>query len=200
MSFQKDGYEVIDNVISADTAKLLAIEFQMIRDNVYLLKGIDLNDESYDGDSQVAKCFGWYGAFCFESLLLLVQPTLEKIIGKRLYPTYSYGRIYYNGATMVRHTDRPVCQYSATMTISVDDAGPWEIWMTNLDGVAKPLIIPIGSMAVYSGHILEHWREEPYKGKKQIQAFLHFVDADDIYADQKYDGREMLGSSAVPKN
>jgi hypothetical protein len=72
--------------------------------------------------------------------------------------------------------------------------------MTNLDGAAKPLIIPIGSMAVYSGHILEHWREEPYKGKKQIQAFLHFVDADDVYADQKYDGREMLGSSAVPKN
>jgi hypothetical protein len=199
MSFEKDGYEVIDNVISADTAKLLAIEFQMIRDNVYLIKGIDLNDESYDGDWQVDKCFGWYSAFCFESLLLLVQPTLEKIVGKRLYPTYTYGRIYYNGATMVRHTDRPACQYSATMTISIDDTGPWEIWIRNLDGVAKPLIIPTGSMAVYYGHTLEHWREEPYKGKKQIQAFLHFVDADGIYADQKYDGREMLGSSAAPK-
>lgn len=200
MSFKKDGYEVVDNIISADAAKLMAIEFQMVRDNVYLSNGLDFNDESiYTGDIQVAKSFSWYGAYCFESLLVFVQPTLEKIIGKRLYPVCSYARIYYNGATMARHVDRLSCQYSATITISVDETGPWEIWMTNLDGEAKPLILPVGSMAVYSGSILEHWREEPYKGKKQIQAFLHFVDADGIYSDQKYDGRQILGSAGKVK-
>lgn len=193
MSFEKNGYEIIDKVISTETAELLAMEFQLLKENVYFQNGIDPNNETYSGDSQVSKSFAWYGAFCFESLLMYVHPTLEKIIGKRLHPTYSYARIYYNGATMARHVDRPSCQYSATITISVDETGPWEIWMTNLAGVAKPLVLPVGSMAVYSGDILEHWREEPYKGKRQIQAFLHFVDADGIYADHKYDGREMLG-------
>lgn len=197
MSFEKNGYEVVDNIISSETAELLAMEFQLLKENVYFQNGIDPNNETYSGDSQVSKSFAWYGAFCFESLLMYVQPTLEKIIGKRLYPTYSYARIYYNGATMVRHVDRPSCQYSATMTIAVDETGPWEIWMTNLAGVAKPLILPVGSMAVYSGDILEHWREEPYKGKRQIQAFLHFVDVDGIYANHKYDGREMLGRGKI---
>jgi hypothetical protein len=192
MSFEKDGYELIHDVIGKDAANLLAIEFQMVRDNYCLSKGID--PTSYLGDSQVTNSFSCYGPYCFESLLLYVQPMLEKIVGKRLYPINSYARIYYHGATMARHVDYPTYQYSATMTISVDETGPWEIWMRNLEGTANPLIIPVGSMAVYSGNILEHWREEPYKGKTQIQAFLHYVDADGIYTDHKYDGRKILGS------
>jgi len=194
MSFEINGYEVAHNIIGADAAQLLATEFEILKDNVYSEHGIDPSNDTFSNDSQVTKSFAWYGAYCFESLMLFVQPTMEKITGKRLYPTYSYARIYHNGAIMERHVDRPSCQYSATMTISVDETGPWEIWMTNLAGEAKPLIIPVGSMAVYSGDILEHWREEPYKGKKQIQAFLHFVDADGIYANNKYDGRRMLGT------
>ena len=196
MSFEKNGYEVVENVISKDAADLLAIEFQMVRDNLYLANDIDFDNESYGGDLQVANSFSWYGAYCFESLLIFLQPTVEKIVGKQLYPTFSYARIYYNGATMQRHMDRPSCQYSVTITISVDETGPWELWMRNLDGVAKPLVLPVGSMAVYSGDVLEHWREDPYKGKKQIQAFLHFVDVDGSYASHKYDGRKILGTAA----
>jgi len=194
MSFATNGYEVVHNVIGSDTAQILATEFQLIKDNVYFSQGVDPSDETFSNDTQVTKCFSWYGAYCFESLLIFVHPILEKITGKRLYPTNSYARIYHNGATMARHVDEPRCQYSATMTIAVDETGPWEIWIKNLAGEAQELVLPVGSMAIYSGNTLEHWREDPYKGKRQIQAFLHFVDADGIYADQKYDGRVMLGA------
>jgi hypothetical protein len=200
MSFAIDGYEVVHNVIGLDTAKILATEFEILKDNIYFLHGIDPNNDTFSNDIQVTKSFSWYSPVCFESLMLFMQPTMEKITGKRLYPTNSYARIYHNGAVMPRHTDEPRCQYSATVTMSVDEkTGPWEIWMTNLVGEAKSLILPVGSMAVYSGNILPHWREEPYKGQRQIQAFLHYVDADGIYADQKYDGRDMLGLAPKKK-
>ena len=101
--------------------------------------------------------------------------------------------MYYNGAEMAVHRDRPSCQYSATMTIEVDETGPWEIWMENKYGDCSPFVIPVGSMLVYSGDKLAHWRET-YTGKRQIQAFLHYVDADGEYANFKYDKRPMLGA------
>lgn len=191
--FEINGYEIVENAISKETAKLLATEFNMLRDCVYHNTNSDPADLYKFNDVQVHNSFVWAGMYGFESLLLMVQPIVERITGKTLYPTYSYARIYYNGATMALHKDRPSCQYSATMTIDVeDDALPWEIWMDNLSGVAKPLVLPVGTMAVYCGDKLNHWRKE-FKGNKQIQVFLHYVDANGEYAHLKYDRRAMLG-------
>jgi hypothetical protein len=191
--FQVDGYELVDAVISNESAKLLSTEFDILRDNVFATNNIDLNSVGFCNDHQVEKSFSWYGAYCFESLLLYVKPIMERVTGKKLHPTYSYARIYYNGATMSKHIDRPSCQYSATMAISVDETGPWDIWMKNFHGDAKPLSLNVGDMVVYRGDKLEHWREEPYKGNRQVQCFLHYVDADGEYANNIYDKRKMLG-------
>ena len=196
MSFTSDGYQLAHNVISEETASLLSIEFNMLRDNVFLDNNIDLNNNEFCNDAQVTKSFSWYGAYCFESLLAYLKPTVEQITGKTLHPTYSYARIYYSGAEMLLHRDRPSCQYSATMTIEVDETGPWEIWMENLNGENKSVTIPVGSMLVYRGDLLNHWRDT-YKGKKQIQVFLHYVDANGEYAGNIYDGRKCLGSGKV---
>jgi hypothetical protein len=193
MSFQTNGYQLVE-AISSDTAKLLATEFEIVRDNIARERGVD--KESYMGCDQVEKSFAWYGTYGFEALLLHLKPLVEQVTGKRLYPTYNFARMYYNGATMAVHRDRPSCQYSATITIDVDETGPWEIWMENKFGDCSPVSIPVGSMLVYCGDKLAHWREE-YKGKRQIQAFLHYVDADGQYADFKYDKRPMLGAERL---
>jgi hypothetical protein len=191
--FHKDGYELINDVISKETSDLLSIEFNMLRDNIFLSNNRNLNEIGFCNDVVVKNSFSWYGAYCFESLLTLIKPSVEKVTGKTLIPSYSYARIYYNGATMCSHKDRPSCQYSATLTVDVDESGPWDIWMENFDGVSVPIKIPVGSMLVYRGDKLNHWRNE-YKGKKQIQAFLHYIDADGEFASYAYDGREILGA------
>jgi alkylated DNA repair dioxygenase AlkB len=124
-----------------------------------------------------------------------LQPKVEEITGKKLYPAYSYARIYYNKASMPCHIDRPACQYSVSITIEVDPT-PWEIWMENHSGDASAIMLNVGDMIVYQGDKLKHWRDE-YPGKKQIQAFLHYVDADGKYADYKYDKRAYLGREIV---
>jgi hypothetical protein len=189
----EQGYQVVNGVISPQTAELLSMEFQILRDNHYYQNSIPLDVVGWNNDGQVENAFAWFAPYCFESLLLYVKPIMEQVTGKKLHPSYSYARIYYNGATMARHTDRPSCQYSATMTISVDETGPWDIWMRNFNGEAKPLTLNVGDMVVYRGDKLEHWREEPYKGNRQVQCFLHYVDANGEYAHNIYDKRAMLG-------
>ena len=192
--FHDLGFEIVPNLISEETAKILSIEFEILRDNYFYSNAIPKENIFASNDRQVQNSFSWYGAYCFESLLSYALPTIENITNRKLYPTYSYARIYYNGATMPIHKDRPSCQYSATVTISVDDTGPWEIWMMDKNDGSHPLKLSVGDMCVYRGDLLSHWRSD-YKGTKQIQAFLHYVDADGEYASNKFDKRKMLGAA-----
>jgi len=51
----------------------------------------------------------------------------------------------------------------------------------------------MGDILIYKGEELQHWRE-PYKGEFQVQAHLHYVDADDPkYAPHIFDGRPGIG-------
>ena len=197
IAFEQNGYDIARGVVSKDAARLMAIEFQMYRDNYYYTNKIDQNNLFHSNDSQVEKSFSWYGAYCFESLLDYMTPKMEELTGKSLYPTYSYARIYYNGAEMQRHLDRTSCQYSATITIEIDDTGPWEIYMEDYSGEAHPLILNVGDICIYRGDKLKHWRDD-YKGKKQIQAFLHYVDVNSEYATDKFDRRNLLGGERDP--
>jgi hypothetical protein len=92
---------------------------------------------------------------------------------------------------MERHTDRPSCEYSTTINISIDPE-PWEIWFETLQGDHKAINLYPGDMIVYKGDTLPHWRTE-YKGKRQNQAFLHYVDKRGKYRDYKWDHRAFLG-------
>jgi hypothetical protein len=55
----------------------------------------------------------------------------------------------------------------------------------------------IGDAVLYKGMEVEHWREKYTEGQWQAQVFLHYVDANGLYADQKYDGRKSLGLSKI---
>ena len=104
-------------------------------------------------------------------------------------------RIYYAGASMPKHVDRDSCEYSATLTLDTDGNEPWHIWMTDAAGSSSALALPVGSMCVYKGRELEHWRDT-FTGTKQTQVFIHYVDANGPFAHLKFDGRPMLGFAA----
>jgi hypothetical protein len=195
--FERVGYVVIRGALTEQTTKLLQYNFNMIKDVDLFSKGMDPN-ATFFGDNQVKNSFYWYGAYCFESLMLVLQPTVEEVIGKELYPCYTYARIMRTGADMPKHKDRPSCQYSATICISEDADSPYPIFMENYQGEASAVHLAPGDMIVYNGTELNHWREE-YKGKEQMQAFIHFVDANGEYKDYKFDKRPMLGLSAATK-
>ena len=141
---------------------------------------------------QIPETYSHYSNIAMETLLLKCQPEMEKVTGLKLYPAYTYARIYKKGDELKRHKDRFSCEISTTMNLAGDD---WPIYL-NPDPKAgyvhgpktgrfqvqryaptkdKGIRIDLkpGDMLVYSGCELEHWRNK-FKGKEHIQVFLHY--------------------------
>jgi len=120
-----------------------------------------------------------------------MQEKIEKVVDKYLFPTYSYLRIYYKNSILEKHTDRPCCEYSATICIT-NDKKPWDIWFETYSGEKLSISLYPGDIIIYKGIELPHWRNI-YEQEEQIQVFLHYVDQNGPYKEYKFDKRQMLG-------
>jgi hypothetical protein len=153
----------------------------------------DFASEEMQGRMQVPNAHSKYADPAMESMLLHLQPIMEKNTGLKLIPTYSYYRVYRNGDDLKKHTDRPSCEVSATLCFNYDYDDKdyeWPIFMNGNSLTLKP-----GDMAIYRGCDLDHWREpfEYFKSSWHVQGFFHYVDANGPYAEYKYDKRNSIG-------
>ena len=160
------------------------------------------------GDSaQVPNTHSMYGDFLMESLLLHLQPIVEKHIGRSLFPTYSYFRLYKQRDDLKPHTDRNACEVSISLAFGWPDTLPWPFKLANdkdyannpdecygLSGDENVISIALnpGDALIYAGPLVKHWRE-PLNGTAYVQAFFHYVYADGPNASLKFDGRSAIG-------
>lgn len=191
-TFQKNGFVTLKNLLRPEIIQLLQMQFKLMEQTTYHLNDIDINDKHRFSDPLVGHSFTFYNAHCFEALLPLLQEKVEQVVEKKLYPTYSYGRIMYAGASMPKHTDRESCEFSISLCISEDKANPYPLWIEDFSGQPHSLHLTPGDMVLYKGRELHHWRDV-YQGQEQMQTFLHYVDVDGPYAHQKFDKRVQLG-------
>ena len=180
MSFKKNKYTVIRQAISKDLAAFIANYFSMQK-QVYdtcrqarYFSPFETILGYYEGkNEQIPDTYSQYSNMAMETLLLKCQPGMEKATGLKLYPAYTYARIYKKGDELKRHKDRFSCEISTTMNLAGDD---WPIYLEPSGETGKKGIkvdLKQGDMLVYSGCELEHWREK-FKGKECIQVFLHY--------------------------
>lgn len=132
-----------------------------------------------------------YADILGESLLLHLQPLMERVSGRKLLPTYSFLRIYSSGAEMERHIDRPTCEISASLTLGYHAPSLWPLWVER-DNEPVANFLDRGDLLAYKGCEIPHWREK-FSGRHWIQMFFHYVDANGPFAGHKYDDRVMLG-------
>ena len=191
MTFKKNKYLVIKNVINKDLATFLANYF-VIKKQVYdtcikarYISPFENAFGSYEkGNQQVPDTYAHYSDVAFETLMLKIQPIMEKETKLKLNPAYTYARIYKKGDELKRHKDRFSCEISTT--INIEPSGD-----VNKKGI-KVNLNP-GDMLVYRGCDLEHWREK-FKGEECVQAFLHYNDISTQGASKnKFDQRPHLG-------
>ena len=178
MSFKKNKYTVIRQAISKDLAAFVANYFIMqkqVYDTCRAQRYISPFENiigNYD-DRQIPNTYSQYANIAMETLMLKCQPQMEKITGLKLYPAYTYARIYKKGDELKRHKDRFSCEISTTMNLGGD---PWPIYLepSGKEGM-KGIKVDLkqGDMLVYSGCELEHWRNK-FKGKECVQVFLHY--------------------------
>ena len=210
--FKKKKYTVIRQAISKDLATFIANYFRMQK-QVYdtcrqsrYFSPFETIIGYYEGENeQIPNTYSQYANMAMETLLLKCQPDMEKATGLKLYPAYTYARIYKKGDELKRHKDRFSCEISTTMNLGGDN---WPIYLSPNENVGIPdgkkitvssnnkgvkVNLKPGDMLVYKGMILEHWREV-FLGDNCAQVFLHYNDVKSKDADKNvFDGRSHLG-------
>ena len=124
-----------------------------------------------------------------ESLLLLGQPKVERMVGTELWPSYSYARLHGPGSSMPIHQDREASEVSVSICAGGD--APWPLWFRTPNGDIDVNLEP-GDGVVYYGQRLPHWRE-PFAGSVQVQCVLFYVRRDGPCAIHRFDGRLGVG-------
>jgi alkylated DNA repair dioxygenase AlkB len=210
--FKKKKYTVIRQAISKDLATFIANYFRMqkqvydtCKQTRYFSPFENIIGNYENKNEQIPNTYSQYANMAMETLLLKCQPDMEKATGLKLYPAYTYARIYKKGDELKRHKDRFSCEISTTMNLGGDD---WPIYLepNPKKGGVKPGVgyvsdntkgvrvdLKPGDMLVYSGCELEHWREK-FKGKECVQVFLHYNNRKTPGAkDNMFDKRPHLG-------
>jgi len=213
MSFEKKKYIVIKSAISKELADF-AYQYFLLKRKV--ARSLFDNNwippfETMFGvwnDKQVPETYSHYADILMETLLEKVKPIMEEKTQLKLLPTYAYARIYKKDDILKRHKDRMSCEISTTMNLGGD---PWPIYLEPNKNVGIPgengctfkstnpgikINLEPGDMLVYSGCILEHWREK-FEGDNCAQVFLHYNNIETQGETNKYDGRQHLG---LPKD
>ena len=209
-NFKKDRFTVIEKAIDPKIANFVYNYFLMKRQvarTMFDARYISPFTTEFGvwNDEQVPNTYSHYSDIAMETLLLAVQPIMEKQTGLKLIPTYSYARIYKKGDVLHRHKDRFSCEISTTLNLGGDK---WPIYLEKdpkkggvvegkgyISDETKGIKVDLkpGDMLVYRGNLLEHWREE-FKGKDCGQVFLHYNNASTKGAkDNIFDKRKHLG-------
>jgi len=151
---------------------------------------------------QVIGAHSKYGDPLMESLLIYALPLVEENTGLKLLPTYSFYRTYRPGDKLDHHKDRPSCEISVSVCLGFNYAHSNADYKWALHVGESAFLMEVGDMAIYRGEEVDHWREplEGETGTWQVQAFLHYVNAEGLYWPLKYDTRPSLGVPQSYKN
>jgi hypothetical protein len=141
-------------------------------------------------DAQVPSALAAHGDIFMDALLLELLPIAEAVSRLKLFPTYSYFRVYRQGDVLEKHTDRPACEISMTLCLGYRAGGPWPILIDGPNGISS-IELGAGDAMFYRGIECPHWRD-PFEGEETTQVFLHYVDQNGPYAEWKYDKRPHL--------
>lgn len=180
--FNNDGYCYVKNALSKDVCSI-ATQYALFDEKFYYAAQ----------DHQVKNSHSKYADKLTESILLFLQPTIEQNTGLTLLPTYSYYRVYRKNNLLDPHKDRSACEISASVCLGYLYPKNYDGWPLYVDDT--PFYMEPGDMAVYKGEQINHYRY-PFDvddGFYQVQAFIHFVDANGPYKNLKYDKRPEFG-------
>lgn len=186
--FEADRYVALRSLIDDDLAAMLYGHIQRRAE-----AGNIPQSKSHGLDASLED----FADALMEYVLKGVQPRVEELCGLKLYPTYSFFRLYRKGSTLRHHRDRPSCEISVSVSLGPQLETPWPLWITGPQGTKSVELTP-GDALLYRGVECEHWRDR-FEGEELGQVFLHYVDQAGPYKDYKFDQRPALGMGAHTK-
>ena len=170
------------------------------------------NKKEFKIDSQTNSLISEHSDYLMETILDLSTPVVEQNVQKKLYPTYSFLRIYDKGSDLPIHKDRESCEYTVALCLMADPIDkPYELFIGEADDSSdykyfdnkknynryridhKFSMVP-NNAVIFKGMDKIHWRET-CSHDYFITVFLHYVDQEGPYKEFKFDKRNLLGES-----
>ncbi len=173
----KNGYVILNNFIDSDEVDKYWLHCKKLGNHI-----------NAKFDNQTVKAKSFYADTIIEELAVKLQPTIEKLIGKELYPTVTYWRLYKKGSILEPHKDRPTCEISITLHIGREDKSSWDLFIKDNEDKTITIKQNAGDALIYLGCKNLHWRKK-FEGNDYAQVFLHYVLKHGDYAAYKYDFR-----------
>lgn len=182
--YQINGYTIVRGFIDQHSVKTISM---------YLENSLNRYPENNQGGkpSDSSK-ISWYGDPLIEVVLKNSLPEMEQITGHKLFPSYSFTRVYTKGDELKPHIDRPACEVSVTCHIATIGK-PWPIWMQAPGKQPSEHFLEPGDACVYHGCEIKHWRTLNTETDINVQVMLHYVRQDGPNAHHKFDQRQNLG-------
>lgn len=183
-NLEENGFLIIKNFLPLDFCKFTSLYFKIRQDTL-----------EYDIDNQCPESKSFYADPLTETLLLSSCKKLSEVTEIELIPQYSYTRVYGYREVLKIHSDRPECQFSATLCLGRPKDYPiWPIYFSKENNIntGKELLLEEGDLCFYRGTEMYHWRnmlDAPW----YLQSFLHFVDRNGPYGSKLFDNRRALG-------
>tara|TARA_Y100001937_G_scaffold125418_1_gene192209 strand:+ start:999 stop:2474 length:1476 start_codon:yes stop_codon:yes gene_type:complete len=163
----KKGYVVLDNF------------FSDIQTDYYMSKVVDILYEkdmmlgNQMSDSVHPMTWNVNSHPVWESLMWNSLSEVERCTDEKLFPTYSFQRVYLKDAHMSHHSDWPWCQIS--ITVNLGQSHPYPLFVTDLEtNESVEIIQKPGQALLYLGHNISHYRNK-FEGDWYSQLFLHYV-------------------------
>ena len=165
---------------------------EFLTNYIYLCKKVSetSNTNKYlEGDGQVSGAkFVTYGDIAIDSLLETYFPKIQEVWDKKLYPSFTYARIYGAGTGLDMHRDR----IGSDVTCSVKLSGPpFPFVINGEEGSAERpqhYIISQGDALVWKGNKYTHGHSDEISDEG-----LHLLLICTEYEDHMYDKRKHLG-------
>lgn len=186
--FQTKGYTIVRGFLDSQSVQTISRYLENS------LKRYPENNQG--GNPNESSKISWYADPLIETVLLNSLPEMETITGSKLFPSYSYTRVYTKGDELKPHIDRPACEVSVTCHVATVGK-PWPIWMQAPGSEPSKHYLEPGDACVYHGCQVKHWREPATETDVNVQFMLHYVKQDGSNADHKFDRRQGLGLPSV---
>ena len=133
-----------------------------------------------------------------------LTPIIARLIGREIFPTFDYLRLYREGDICRVHSDRPACQHAVSLTLDYSDGEPWplevggysvqsyhplqEVW----DKDHSSIEMEVGDAVLYQGLRYPHGRTTPNPNAWSAHLFCCYVDRDGPYRGEAFDQNARL--------
>lgn len=111
--------------------------------------------------------YSLHDAIYLRNLHQKITPLVEKILQRRLTPTYSYLSMYGESGICPPHRDKSECQWTLDLCVKQDKS--WPLFVENCS-----FFMEENEALIYSGTDQLHWRDKIHTGGFCDLVFFHF--------------------------